>query len=202
MTRILLTLATATLLLAPAAAAAQERPRAGTAGAGQPAPPARPRSDTTDVVGTRARFPGTPGDAPSQSVKVDVTLTHSSGNLQPVTRTVSLLLADGRPGAIRMQHGSRFLNVDATPWVTRTGEIFLELKFAYSHKEAKSGVGAPTDASPASVPIAVPDGISAVSASQDLNVLLKPGVKTTVARTEDGPDTGTITVEVAARPQM
>lgn len=203
MTRTLLMIAAAATLLAPPAALAQERPRVASTDPGQPVPPARPRTETEQVA--PPFFPGTDRPAPSQNVKVDVTLTHSSANHRAVTRTVSLVLADRRASAIRMMHGRRMLNIDATPWVTPTGDIFLELKFSYAHPEAGAAAGAPVDTSTPSpstaTPVPVPDRITDLSTSQDLKVLLKPDVKTTIARTEDGAYQGSITVEAVARVQ-
>ena len=151
---------------------------------------------------------------PTRNVKVDVTITDQTGSGTPMKKVVSLVVADGRSGNVRSHSSVPLftggpnrelpLNVDATALVTPEQRVLLELKFNYSSVIVKAPGGAGSRPAPVSdVEKARDRELSAprptvANITENLWVLLSPGVSTVVARSADAAADRIVTVEVKA----
>src|SRR5204862_5617414 len=110
----------------PAPAAPAQTPRPGQAPAGpRPAgPPAAPNVAPPTPQPPPAG-PPRPEMIPTQNIRLEFTISDSSTGTTPTTKTVTLIIADGRNGRIRSNNNVEFrgsfqpvtINVDAMPRV-------------------------------------------------------------------------------------
>ena len=151
---------------------------------------------------------------PTRNVKVDVTISDQTGSRTPMKKVVSLLVADGRSGGVRSMTSVPVisggpnrelpLNVDATATVTAESRILLELRFNYSSVSTVTPLGASEWPEPTTEEERARDRnlktprASQANITENLVVLLVPGVPTVVARSADPVADRTVTVEVKA----
>jgi hypothetical protein len=94
----------------------------------QAAPPAQ----TPPRPAGAQTLPPAPQPATSwQNVKLDVTISDSLNVDTQTTKTVSMLILDGRSGQIRSTSSGGLINIDASPSVRPDGRIYLRLTVEY-----------------------------------------------------------------------
>ena len=153
-------------------------------------PAAEPRSATPPAAPAptapeRPRREGQP-----INVKVDLTLTDQRGGSAAITRTVTVVAADGYTGSIRTQSqviavGPVPLNVDASPTLLADGKIRLAINLQYDWP-------APTDANRAR------GTVLSTSLHDQLMTILENGKPMIVAQSADPVGERQVTVEVKA----
>jgi hypothetical protein len=149
-------------------------------------PPAEPRTATT-TPGERPRREGQP-----VNVRVDLTLTDQRGGVAPITRTVTVLAADGYTGSIRSSSqvvavGVVPLNVDATPTLLSDGKVRVAINLQYDWP-------APTDNDSSRAR----GTVTTTSLHDQLAMILESGKPMVVAQSADPVGDRQVTVEVKA----
>jgi hypothetical protein len=184
----------------------------------QAAPPVPPRTPqpAQEAQTVRDTPPAPPPPAPperrsmpTRNVKVDVTITEQNGSAAPVTKVVSLVVADGRQSAVRSNTNAPIatgnsrdlpLNIDASVNLTPEQRILLDLRFIY----ASVSVMPPLAGEGRAAPVTPEEKIAAsarpgyASIQDSLVLLLTPGVPIVAARSADAATDRTVTVEVKA----
>ena len=188
--------------------------------AAPPAPPVPPRAPQPAQAPRADRemppppppAPPPPGEKrplPTRNVKVDVTVTEQTGSATPVTKVVSLVVADGRQSNVRSNTTAPIangnsrdlpLNVDASVNLTPDQRVLLELRFVY----ASAAVMAPLAGDGRPAPVTPEEKMAALSRpgystlQDSLTFLLTPGTPIVAARSADAATDRTVTVEVRA----
>ncbi len=154
-------------------------PQAPPAAAAPPAPPS-PRVES----------------APTQSVRIEVTITDSLSAGAPTKKTVTMLVADNRNGRIRTTNFVRFsdvagstpsqttpvtLNVDARPTLRTDARILVDLTIEYM-PEAPANSG----------------GLRPSSITESLSALVPDGKSTLISQSADPVTDRKVTIEVTA----
>lgn len=186
----------------------------------QPAqPPQAPQAERQPAEERERTLPPPPPPAPpppserrpvpTANVKVDVTITDQTGTATPVKKVVTMIVADGRSSSVRSNTnvplsvgGARELplNVDATVYITGDRRVLLDLRFNYSSVSFVTPVGTrerPAPTTDAERDMAAPRPAQA-NITENLTVLLTPGIPTVIARSADAAADRTVTVEVKA----
>ena len=117
----------------------QTQPR--TASAAQPRTPAAPRASADQTPPPPpppppVAGPGTRRQGQPVNIKVEFTLTDQRGTAPPITRTISLVVADAHTGMVRSQsqlyqRGDVPLNVDTTPEILADGKVRVGFNIQY-----------------------------------------------------------------------
>lgn len=158
-----------------------------------PPPPPRPGEQPPPRAQQAERPPGPPSQ-PGQSfnIRVEITITDNQPSRPPVTKTVSMLVADGENGRIRAESrikaaGEVPLHVDAAPRILSDARIRLRMSFAYDLP------GDPTAAKEATWFEA-----SKTSLQENLVLILDNGKPLVVSQSADPISDRKVTVEVRA----
>ena len=173
-------------------------------GRGVPPAPAAPAAPVAPGTPPAPPAPPAPRKTPAQNVRVDITITDTFGT-GPTKKTVSLLLADGRPGSIRSSmsvpqsvaspapqgiattgmftYVTISLNVDATPEVMPDGRIFLTMSVQYTPDSSAQEPGGAKK----------PGSLNEV-----LSVVLSDGKQTLLSQSADPQGDRKVTLEATA----
>jgi hypothetical protein len=137
------------------------------------------------------------------NVKVELTISDQTGNGPVEKKTVSLIAAEESWGKIRTQATARVpegagampvgLNVDARPFLTRTGSIQLELTVAYNPLDATSAAKAAGYVNPAELKQLRPTELN-----QSMTVVLQSGKPMVISQAADPISDRKMIVEVVA----
>jgi hypothetical protein len=167
----------------------------------QPATPPRPPTPVAPQAPQAPQTPPVPPapprpePVPSQSVRIEVTITDSLSAGAPTKKTVTMLVADNRNGRIRTTNFVRFselagstpnqtpvtLNVDARPTLRTDARIQLDLTIEYM-PEAPANSG----------------GLRPSSISESLSALVQDGKPTLISQSADPVTDRKVTIEVTA----
>lgn len=121
------------------------------------------------------------------NIGVELTIRDQRGNAQPVTKTVTMVVADRTAGRIRTAGSTRTekfgfqgvtLNVDASPTIVREGLIRLRLTMEYR----------PADT----------EGSYSPNVSENIETLLQNGKPQVISRSADPDSDRSVTVELKA----
>ena len=120
------------------------------------------------------------------NIKIDLTITDQSGAGEPITKVVTMVVADRGMGSIRSlgsvrSQGRVQINVDARPQILQTGGIRLSLGLEYNPRIL--GNDAPTEWS---------------SLNEQLQTVVEPGKPLVVSQAADPASDRKIMVEVRA----
>jgi hypothetical protein len=151
-----------------------------------PTPPAAPAPGVPDIVPVRPRR--------LVNIQVELTITDQMGTGAPVTKTVSMIAADGTMGRIRASANARpsdrtgnvptSINVDARPSTQPNDLIQLELTLFYQPLRTVQE-GEPSQTAPTEL-------------NQSLTVLLQSGKPMVVSHAADPITDRRMTVQVIA----
>jgi glucose/arabinose dehydrogenase len=118
----------------------------------------------------------------SSNIRVELTISDSTGSATPQKKTVSMTIADRRMGRIRSisRKASGILNIDATPTIAEGNRVYLQLTLEYL----------PDQAGEASADIAV--------INEMVSVVLDNGKPMVISQGADPASDRRVTVEVNA----
>jgi hypothetical protein len=145
---------------------------------------------TTDKQKPQMAAADSAGGAQPVNIKLDLKINDQTGAGEPITKVVTLIVADRASGSIRSsgsvrsgKGGNMQINVDVRPQILPSGALRLTLGLEYNPRSADAD--APTEWS---------------SLHEQLSVVLQPGKPLIVSQAADPASDRKITVEITATP--
>jgi hypothetical protein len=161
----------------------------------------KPRQEKAEQqAGVTPAAPGLKGQA--LNVRLELTIRDQRGSQQPVTKTVSMVVADRSMGRIRTQstvlterHGAQpvLVNVDGRPVVLSDGRVLLQLTLEYRPADAPTTRSEGASPSPATPSAQAPPHVS-----ESIEMIVQSGKPIVVSRSADPDSDRSVTVEVNA----
>jgi len=163
-------------------------------------PPKGTTATAATAPASAAQAAGTAGPAVAQDVRLDVTITDQSGAARPITKNVSLIVADRADGSIRSETRVPFarkngpvtawdwetLPLNVTVWPTIMGDGHVRVKLSLNYRTA--GAGAESSDAPRSTSVI----------TKELTAVLSDGKPLVISTSADAATDRKVTVEVKA----
>ncbi|HSC29890.1 MAG TPA: hypothetical protein VLD67_21605 [Vicinamibacterales bacterium] len=122
-----------------------------------------------------------PAGGLAANIRIELAITDEQRGREPLAKTVSMVVAEGRLGRIRTARGNTVLNVDANPSILRENRMLVTLTLEY-RPEIRSG-----DIQGDTAPV-----------SESITAILDDGKPLVISQSADPSTDRTVKVEVKA----